>query len=133
MLRRVSRNRVRFAMALVAWASAFRPFAEMAAEERIWTDVDGRTMKAEFLRLEGTAVKFRKDGTEVSVPINRLGPSDRDLVVDLSNRGAAPASNDANNSLGTPRESTPRNPRDSTGEARSTSPMRKVGTPKIRN
>lgn len=54
------------------------------AEERTWTDTSGRSMKAEFLRLEGTDVVFRKGGKEVTVPISRLAPQDRDAVVALS-------------------------------------------------
>ena len=55
-----------------------------SAEERTWTDTTGRSMKAEFLRLEGTDVVFRKDGKEVTVPLSRLSPQDRDAVNALS-------------------------------------------------
>lgn len=59
------------------------------AEERTWTDTTGRSMKAEFLRLEGTDVVFRKEGKEVTVPISRLSPQDRDAVRALSEQGDA--------------------------------------------
>jgi hypothetical protein len=58
-----------------------------SAEERTWTDTTGRSMKAEFLRLEGTDVVFRKDGKEVTVPLSRLSPQDRDAVNALSEQG----------------------------------------------
>lgn len=63
--------------------------AEAFGEERTWTDTTGRSMKAEFLRLEGTDVVFRKEGKEVTVPISRLSPQDRDAVRGLSEQGDA--------------------------------------------
>jgi hypothetical protein len=57
------------------------------AQETAWTDVDGRTMQAEFVRLEGTDVVFRRNGREVSVPISRLSGDDRDRAVEFSLRG----------------------------------------------
>jgi hypothetical protein len=39
-----------------------------------WTDVTGRTIQAEFLRLEGEVVVVRMNGAEFKVPFTRLSP-----------------------------------------------------------
>jgi hypothetical protein len=41
------------------------------------TDISGRSMKAEFLRVEGGKAYFQKDGAEVAVPLERLADDDR--------------------------------------------------------
>ena len=37
-----------------------------------WTNTDGKTIQAEFIRLNGDSVVIRKDGKEFSIPISKL-------------------------------------------------------------
>lgn len=52
-----------------------------AAEPQKWTNASGRTMLAEFLRLDGDTVVFRKDGKEVEVPLKQLAAGDRQRAI----------------------------------------------------
>jgi hypothetical protein len=54
-----------------------------AADERVWTDTQGRTMRAEFVREVAGDVTFLKDGKLVTMPLERLSESDRQIVRDL--------------------------------------------------
>src|SRR5690606_1636235 len=72
-----------------------------AAQQQTWTDVSGRSMTAEFVRLDGTNVIFRKDGKEVAVPITRLSPDARDRAVQLAAERPAAQANDANDPFAT--------------------------------
>ena len=50
------------------------------AEERTWTDVQGRKITAQFVRADGDAVVLLKHEKEVTVPLARLSPGDRAYV-----------------------------------------------------
>jgi hypothetical protein len=58
--------------------------AGAAAKERTWTDVDGRTMRGEFLRELGDEVALLVDGKLVTIPLARLSPRDQQAVRDLA-------------------------------------------------
>lgn len=49
-----------------------------------WTDVLGRTMSAEFLGLEGEAIKVLKEGTEFLIPFTKLSPQSLQLAKELA-------------------------------------------------
>jgi hypothetical protein len=56
----------------------------LAAEERVWTDTQGRTMRAEFLReVDGEAV-FLKDGKLLTLPLERFTDADREVMKKLA-------------------------------------------------
>ena len=52
------------------------------AEMRRWTDVSGRTVEAELIKVEGDEVKIRRsaDGQTFSLPIARLSEADQDFL-----------------------------------------------------
>ena len=54
------------------------------AEVRTWTDVKGRQMQAEFLRLDDDKVFFLKDGAQFEFPFSRLSPQDRTTITRLA-------------------------------------------------
>ena len=57
------------------------------AEVETWTNVTGQTMEAEFVKMDGADVVFRKDGKEVPVPLTRLSVNDRARVIALAAGG----------------------------------------------
>ena len=54
------------------------------AKERVWTDAQGRTMKAEFIREIDGEVTFLKDGKLMTVPLDRLSEKDQKIIRDLA-------------------------------------------------
>ena len=42
-----------------------------------WTNTDGKTIQAEFVRLDSDAVVIRKDSKEFSIPLAKLSPASR--------------------------------------------------------
>lgn len=63
----------------------------LAAEERVWTDTQGRTMRAQFLReADGDAV-FLKEGKLVTVPLARFTAADQEAMKKLAVGQALPA------------------------------------------
>jgi len=66
------------------------------AEIRTWTDIQGRTMEAEFVRLQGDRVAFQKaDGMRYSFSLARLSQADKDHIKTLI---TAPSLNTAKDS-----------------------------------
>lgn len=64
------------------------PFSFGAVET--WTDLDNRTVEAEFVSVKGTYVTFRKaDGSRYLFPFDKLSAADQQRVLERS--GAAPA------------------------------------------
>ena len=45
-----------------------------------WTNTDGKTIKAEFVRLDGESVVIRKDGKEFKLPLAKLAPQSQKLA-----------------------------------------------------
>jgi hypothetical protein len=73
---------LRFALAIAL--VAFCLLRPLAAEERVWTDTQGRTMRAEFLReVDGEAV-FLKDGKLLTLPLERFTDADREVMKKLA-------------------------------------------------
>jgi hypothetical protein len=56
-----------------------------------WTNTDGITIQAEFVRLDGQSVVIRKDGKEFTLRLAQLSTKSRQQALDLAN-GAKPAS-----------------------------------------
>lgn len=57
--------------------------AEGADKVRTWTDVQGRTMQAEFVREVDGDVAFLKDGKLITFPLDRLSEADRKTIREL--------------------------------------------------
>lgn len=51
-----------------------------------WTDITGRTIQAEFLRVEGDVVVVRMNGAEFKVPFTRLSPPSIELARQLNSK-----------------------------------------------
>lgn len=65
--------------ALIAAAGLLTP--PLAAEVRVFTDVQGRQIEAELVEVSGDAAKIRrKAGGEFTLPLERLSPADRDYI-----------------------------------------------------
>lgn len=67
-------------------AAFFLISATLCAEQRTWTDTAGRTMQAEFVRLDRTSddVIFRNSaGKAYRFPLRQLGQKDRDYIMGL--------------------------------------------------
>lgn len=54
-----------------------------------WTNSEGKTIQAEFVRLEGQSVVVRIDGKEVPIPISKLALSSRNQARDLAAKAPA--------------------------------------------
>jgi len=54
------------------------------AEVRDWTDVDGRTITAELVRVEDGKAVLSMRGREYPVPLERLSEADREFIAKLS-------------------------------------------------
>lgn len=57
--------------------------AHAADNVRTWTDVDGRTIQAQFIREVDGDVTFLKDGKLVTWPLDRLSEKDQKLIREL--------------------------------------------------
>ena len=64
------------------WLVLAAPIAGGA--ERTWTDVSGRSMRAEFVREARGEVTFLKGGKLVTVPLDKLSEKDQKIVRDLA-------------------------------------------------
>lgn len=54
------------------------PIAEPDGGFRVWTDIRGKTVEARLLRMENQSVVLtRRDGQEITIPIDRLSESDQ--------------------------------------------------------
>lgn len=54
---------------------AARPAAPMVDAIPAWTSKDGKTIRADFVGLDGQAVVVRREGKEVTIPFARLSPA----------------------------------------------------------
>lgn len=81
-------NRFLLATALLAMACG----QAMAEDERTWTDVDGRTMRASIVGTGEDRVRVLFQGRETSIPLARLSAADREYVEkwEEENEDAAP-------------------------------------------
>lgn len=52
------------------------------AESRTWTSTDGKTLEAEFVRVDGDRVLVNRDGRTVPIPLERLSDADRKWVAE---------------------------------------------------
>ncbi len=79
-------------VALVAAIAVCLPGPPLAAAPRVWTDRDGRTVEAEFVRADTSAVVIRRvgDGREFTLPRNRLSDADLAFVARASAEAAKP-------------------------------------------
>lgn len=48
---------------------------------RTWTDVKGRTIKAELVRVDGTTVIVNRNGTELPIQLVTLSQADQEFAV----------------------------------------------------
>jgi len=64
---------------------------QAADKVRTWTDVQGRTMEAEFLREVDGDVAFLKDGKLITVPLERLSEADQKTIRELEANKVVPA------------------------------------------
>ena len=92
-----------------------------AAAERTWTDVKGRSMKAEFVREVDGDVTFLKDGMLVTIPLTTLAERDRQIVRDLAAGKAVP--DEAPPAAANPFEATPAARADATGDGAAKKPL----------
>lgn len=61
------------------------------AEGRTWTNTQGKTLEAEFVKLDGQkAVLTRAGGQTVTIPLNQLSKADQDFIAGQGT-AAAPA------------------------------------------
>ena len=66
------------------------------AEGRTWTNTQGKTLEAEFVKLDGQkAVLTRAGGQTVTIPLNQLSEADRNFIAEQGT--GAPPSNPADN------------------------------------
>ena len=64
---------------------------QAADKVRTWTDVQGRTMQAEFVREVDGDVSFLKDGKLIILPLERLSEADQKLIRELEASKVVPA------------------------------------------
>jgi hypothetical protein len=62
-----------------------------ADKVRTWTNVQGRTMEAEFVREVDGDVSFLKDGKLIVIPLEQLSEADQKLIRELEANKVAPA------------------------------------------
>lgn len=69
--------------------------ASASAQSRTWTDVQGRTIEAELLRVESDAAVVRKSGRELRLPLAVLSSQDKEYLASWK-ASAKPVSTAAN-------------------------------------
>jgi len=80
-------------LCVVVAQSAVNNTAQAAGKVRTWTNADGRTMEAEFVRELNGDVTFVKDGKLIVIRLDKLSLKDQQAVKDLS-EGKEPADED---------------------------------------
>src|SRR5262245_8092886 len=78
MLRLLAANRAAVAGLLACFMLSLTSL--LAAQERTWTDVDGRTMRAEFIREVDGEVSFLQGNKLITLPLTRLSEADRQHI-----------------------------------------------------
>ncbi len=79
-------------MKQLAWLLVFFvcAVAQAADKVRTWTDVQGRTMQAEFIREVDGDVAFLKDGKLITIPLERLSEADQKAIRELEANKVVP-------------------------------------------
>jgi hypothetical protein len=61
--------------------SSLLPESKSVIDTRIWTNADGKKIKAAILSIDGDKVKFKlSNGKEVNYPIAKLSDEDQELI-----------------------------------------------------
>lgn len=68
---------------IVAVSLAGSAFSQTAPVEHDWTDLQGRTVKAEFVDLEAAALTMRAKGRLYTVQLSKLAPQSAKLALEL--------------------------------------------------
>ena len=67
----------------LAAGTLFALFLTPLAQGRTWTNLQGKKLEAEFIRLDGQkAVLKRSGGQTVSIPLSQLSREDRDFLAE---------------------------------------------------
>ncbi len=76
-------------LAMMGWA-AFLSSVSLAQQATLtWKSTEGKSLQAEFIRLDGTQVVLKKtDGTEVKVPMSRLNSESQQQAKDAAKMAA---------------------------------------------
>jgi hypothetical protein len=76
-------------LAILGWA-VFLPSLSFAQQATLtWKSTEGKSLQAEFIRLDGTQVVLKKtDGTEVRVPMSRLNSESQQQAKDAAKMAA---------------------------------------------
>ncbi|MFN9595105.1 MAG: hypothetical protein ACK56G_20685, partial [Pirellulaceae bacterium] len=74
---------------MMGWA-AFLSSVSLAQQATLtWKSTEGKSLQAEFIRLDGTQVVLKKtDGTEVKVPMSRLNSESQQQAKDAAKMAA---------------------------------------------
>ena len=76
----------------LAAGTLFTLFLTPLAQGRTWTNLQGKKLEAEFIRLDGQkAVLKRSGGQTVSIPLSQLSREDRDFIAEQEKGGALPS------------------------------------------
>ena len=88
----------------LAAGTLFALFLPPLAQGRTWTNLQGKKLEAEFIRLDGQkAVLKRSGGQTVSIPLSQLSREDRDFIAEQEKGGALPSNTADNYHLPWPR------------------------------
>ena len=88
----------------LAAGTLFALFLTPLAQGRTWTNLQGKKLEAEFIRLDGQkAVLKRSGGQTVSIPLSQLSREDRDFIAEQEKGGALPSNTADNYHLPWPR------------------------------
>lgn len=88
----------------LAAGTLFTLFLTPLAQGRTWTNLQGKKLEAEFIRLDGQkAVLKRSGGQTVSIPLTQLSREDRDFIAEQEKGGALPSNTADNYHLPWPR------------------------------
>jgi nucleoredoxin len=89
-------------------ALLFTLAAAASAKVETWTDLDGRTMEAEFVSASDTHFSFRKaDGVRYIFPVAQLSETDQARARELAGQNPAPAPSAAASAPATPAPAAP--------------------------
>ena len=88
----------------LAAGTLFALFLTPLAQGRTWTNLQGKKLEAEFIRLDGQkAVLKRSGGQTVSIPLSQPSREDRDFIAEQEKGGALPSNTADNYHLPWPR------------------------------
>lgn len=69
---------------LLFFTLLFSNFLPAAGASRVWTDIEGRTITADLVRVEADTVVLHMGGRDYEVPLARLIPPDREAALKLA-------------------------------------------------